>query len=198
MKIKVTLVLLAGLLLIAGCGVNKDYVAGEIAASEARTAGDIGAVRDKTDLNATELVRLQQLATALDEKADLAINKASGFENYQVIWSGEINYGFDSYEVDEVAGSILDEAGMKLEQVPHSLVEIVGHTDPTGSASYNILLGEKRASAAKRYLADQFGTSLYRMFIVSHGETKPVSLPDERNAASRNRRVTLSVWGATQ
>ena len=131
----------------------------------------------------------------MGEKADLAIDKASGFENYRIIWSGEINFAFDSYDIDDVAGSILDEAGMKLEQVPSSLIEFVGHTDLTGSANYNLLLGEKRSGAARRYLADKFGISLYRMFIVSYGEEKPVALPDERNAATKNRRVTLSIWG---
>ena len=198
MKTRLMLCLLIVALMAGGCGVNKDYVAGEIAASEARTATELGQVRDKTDLNATEITRLQGLATALDEKADLAINKASGFENYQIIWSGNISYDFDDYNINGVAASILDEAGMKLEEVPHSLIEIVGHTDQTGSAKYNILLGEKRANAAKRYLADKFGTSLYRMFIVSYGEDKPVALPDERNASSQNRRVTLTIWGSIQ
>jgi len=198
MKTGLMLGLLIVAIMAAGCGVNKDYVAGEIAASEARTTTELGQVRDKTDLNATEITRLQGLATALDEKADLAINRASGFENYQIIWSGKISFDFDNYNINDVAASILDEAGMKLEEVPHSLIEIVGHTDQTGSAKYNILLGEKRSNAAKRYLADKFGTSLYRMFIVSYGEEKPVALPDERNASSLNRRVTLSIWGSIQ
>ncbi len=185
----------AVLLLAAGCGVNKDYVAGEIAASEARTGTQISSVDGKATQNATEVARLQQLATELGEKADLAIDKASGFENYQVIWSGEINFGFDGYVVDDVAGSILDEAGMKLEQVPSSLLEIVGHTDRTGAAKYNLLLGEKRANSAKRYLADKFGISLYRMFVVSYGEEKPVAMADERDASSKNRRVALQIWG---
>jgi peptidoglycan-associated lipoprotein len=183
------------LLLAAGCGVNKEYVAEEIAASEARTGAEITAVDGKADQNAAEVARLQQLAVELGEKADLAIDKASGFENYQVIWSGEINFGFDSYDIDDVSGSILDEAGMKLEQVPSSLLEIVGHTDRTGASNYNFLLGEKRANSAKRYLADKFGISLYRMFVVSYGEEKPVAMPDEENASSKNRRVVLQVWG---
>jgi len=185
-------------MMAAGCGVNKQYVADELAASEARMAAQVQGVQDKTDANAAEVQRLQQLASQLEEKANLAINKAAGFENYQIIWSGEINFAFDSYEIDGVAASILDEAGMKMEQVPHALLELVGHTDRTGSSNYNLLLGEKRANAAKRYLSDKFGLSLYRMFINSFGEEKPVALPDERNAASRNRRVALAVWGAAQ
>lgn len=195
MKTFVVIGLSALLLMAAGCGVNKQFVADEIAASEARTAADISTVKDATNANQSEITRLQQLATELDEKADLAIDKASGFENYQVIWSGEITYGFDSYTVNDVAASILDEAGMKLEQVPSSLLEIVGHTDRTGSANYNLLLGEKRANAAKRYLTNKFGISLYRLFVNSYGEEKPVAMPDEQNASSKNRRVVLQVWG---
>jgi peptidoglycan-associated lipoprotein len=74
-------------------------------------------------------------------------------------------------------------------------LEIVGHTDRTGASNYNFLLGEKRANSAKRYLADKFGISLYRMFVVSYGEEKPVAMPDEENASSKNRRVVLQVWG---
>jgi len=185
-------------MMAAGCGVNKQYVADELAASEARMAAQVQGVQDKTEANAAEVQRLQQLASQLEQKADLAINKAAGFENYQIIWSGEINFAFDSYEIDGVAASILDEAGMKMEQVPHALLEVVGYTDRTGSSNYNLLLGEKRANAAKRYLADKFGLSLYRMFINSFGEEKPVALPDERNAASKNRRVSLAIWGSAQ
>jgi peptidoglycan-associated lipoprotein len=192
------LVILTAMLLLTGCGVNKQYVAEEIAASESRTGTELQAVRAQTDANAASVQQLQELSRQLGEKADMAINKASGFENYQIIWSGEINFAFDSYDIDGVAGSILDEAGTKLEQVPHALLEITGHTDLTGSSSYNLVLGEKRANSAKRYLSDKFGISLYRMFINSFGEEKPVALPDERNAATKNRRVALAVWGLSQ
>lgn len=198
MRTTLMIFLLTGLLMLAGCGVKQQFVLDEIAASEARSQAEIGSVKDKVDMNAEELTRLQGLATALDKKADLAINKASGFENYQIIWSGEINFSFDSYDIDDVAASILDEAGMKMEQVPGSLLEIVGHADQTGAASYNLLLGEKRANSSKRFLADKFGISLYRMFVVSYGEAKPAAISGENQSASKNRRVSLSVWGALQ
>ncbi|MBU0982893.1 MAG: OmpA family protein [candidate division Zixibacteria bacterium] len=187
---------LALLVMLSGCGVNKDYVSEQISASEARTGAQLANVKSQADANATEVAKLQALSKQLGEKADLAINKAKGFENYQVIWSGEINFGYDAASIDDVAASILNEAGEKLEQHPGALLEVVGHTDASGTAKYNLLLGEKRANAAKRYLADRFGISLYRMFTLSYGEEKPVSLPDERQAASKNRRVVLNVWGS--
>ncbi|MDX9856928.1 MAG: OmpA family protein [candidate division Zixibacteria bacterium] len=186
---------LALMLLAVGCGVNKDYVSEQIAQSEARTGSRISEVAQKADANAAEVDRLKSLAAQLEEKADMAINKASGFENYQIIWEGTIHFDFDQYAINDVAAGILDEAGAKMEAYPGSVIEIAGFTDRTGSARYNLVLGEMRAMAAKKHLAERFGISLYRMFTVSYGQDKPAAMPDERDAHSKNRRVTLTVWG---
>ena len=193
---KRTLIVIVGLALLAtGCGVNKAFVEEQINQSEARTDARLSTLKDQTDGNATEIARLQSLSRELSDKTGLASNEAKGYENYQIIWSGEIKFDFDSYEITDVAAATLDEAGQTMEQHPGSVIEIAGHTDRTGNSSYNLMLGEKRAGAAKRYLFERFGVSLYRLFIISHGEDKPVAMPDERQAASQNRRVIMKVWG---
>ena len=193
-QLQTMLILVLVAVLMSGCGASKSFVQDQIKQSESRTGAQIATLRDKTDANAAEVARLQQLATQLSQKADQAINQAKGFETYQVIWSGEIGFEFDSWEIAGAAEAILQEAGEKMEQVPGSVIEIVGHTDRTGSAKYNLMLGDKRAESAKMFLAERFGISLYRMFTASYGQTKPVAMPDEKNAASRNRRVTLKIW----
>ena len=182
-------------LMFVGCGVKKDFVMQQIEQSEARTKAELDAIGDKTDGNADEIAKLKSLAAEIDSKADMAINEAKGFETYQIIWQGEVNFDFDSYAITPTAEGILNEAGAKMEQNPSSLIEIAGYTDKTGSNQYNLMLGEKRAGSAKRYLADKFGISLYRLFIVSYGEDKQVSMDSENQSASKNRRVTLTVWG---
>ena len=194
MKLKLTLFLLLAVM-IAGCGVKSDYVAQQIAESEQRIGSRVDAVDSKATANSNDLTNLKALAAELESKTDMALNEAKGFENYQVIWEGTINFDYDSYEIDDVAAQILDEAGQKMGQYGKSLLEVVGHTDGTGSKKYNLLLGEKRSNSAKRYLADNYGISLYRMFVLSYGESKPIALPDEQHAASRNRRVHLKIWG---
>ncbi|MCK4573689.1 MAG: OmpA family protein [candidate division Zixibacteria bacterium] len=181
-------------LALVGC-TSKDFVRQEVEQAEARMKTEMAGVRDATDTNAAEITKLQSLSKQISEKADLAIDKAKGFENYQIIWQGEINFEFDAFQVTAAAEQILMEAGEKMEQNPGSIIEIAGHTDRTGAAKYNIMLGEQRAGAAKRFLADRFGLSLYRMFVISYGEQKPVAMPDEREASSKNRRVSLAVWG---
>ncbi len=185
-------------LLFIGCGTSKDYVAQQIQQSEAKQSAQISSLSDKTDANAQQIAKLQSLASDISAKADQAINKAKGFENYQIIWQGEINFDFDSYNVNPTAEQILMECGQKMEANPSSLIEIAGNTDRVGSPKYNYMLGMERADAAKRYLSSKFGISLYRMFVISYGKDKPVATPGETKSASKNRRVTLTVWGELQ
>lgn len=194
MKRTIMTILLLSLMVI-GCGVNKEYVSQQIADAEGRTNSKIKDVADKTDANASDMARFQGLAEQIDAKTDLAINKAKGWENYTVIWKGEVNFDYDQFQIDDVAQGILSEAGDKMDAFPGSVIEIVGHTDATGGASYNYRLGEKRANATKRFLSQRFGISLWRMFIISQGEDKPRALADENQAHAKNRRVMLTVWG---
>lgn len=194
MKRTIMTILLLSLMVI-GCGVNKEYVSQQIADAEGRTNSKIKDVADKTDANASDMARLQGLAEQIDAKTDLAINKAKGWENYTVIWKGEVNFDYDQFQIDDAAQGILSEAGDKMDAFPGSVIEIVGHTDATGGASYNYRLGEKRANATKRFLSQRFGISLWRMFIISQGEDKPRALADENQAHAKNRRVMLTVWG---
>ena len=190
-----TVVMMLLALIFAGCGASKSYVDQQISDSEARSDTQINALSDKTNANASELKKLQSLAVQLSEKTDLAINKATGFETYQVIWSGTVNFDFDSYALTPATEEILLEGCEKMSAFPGSVIEIAGFTDKTGSSNYNLLLGDKRAGSCKLYLADHCGVSLYRLFVASYGESKPVAMADEMSSSSKNRRVTLKVWG---
>ncbi len=183
------------LLLASGCGVKKDYVNQSIADSEAKMNDKVSALQNDVTANQDQLQKLQALSQELSKKTDMALNKAAGFENYQQIWDGVINFDFDSYDITSAAEGILMDACEKLEQNPGAVIEIGGHTDKTGSSKYNYMLGRMRAESAKRFLSERCGVSMYRMFEVSYGKDKPVAMSDEMNAASKNRRVTLKIWG---
>ncbi|HQL23226.1 MAG TPA: hypothetical protein PKY95_02290, partial [candidate division Zixibacteria bacterium] len=103
MKVLMTTVLVVGLLLATGCGVNKEYVQQQIAESESRTGAQVGQLQAGVDANEQQIQQLQALGQQLSEKTDLALNKASGFENYQVLWDNIVNFDFDQYELTELA-----------------------------------------------------------------------------------------------
>ncbi len=188
------IVAVAVIAMLIGCGASKQFVNDEVTNSEKRIAAKLDEIAGKTDNNSQELTKLQNLSMELSKKTDMAINKASGFEDYQVIWEGNVTFGFDRSELDEVAQDILATAAGKMAENKQSIVEITGHTDATGPANYNYILGERRANASRRFLAEKFNIPLYRMFILSYGKDKPVSESDTRGGNAKNRRVSLRVW----
>jgi peptidoglycan-associated lipoprotein len=195
MRLKLFMVLtIIASLMIAGCA-SKGYVDQKISEMQAQMDSEMNSVKAQSALNGDEIKRLKTLTTELSGKTEKALNMAKGFENYQIIWEGVVNFDFDSYEMTQLSKDNLEELGVKMSDFPRSLLEMAGHTDQMGSKTYNIELGRKRAQSVQRYLVDQFGVPLYRMYTVSHGESRPVAMPDENNAHSKNRRVVLKLWG---
>jgi outer membrane protein OmpA-like peptidoglycan-associated protein len=180
--------------LISGCA-SKGYVDEQMASMQAQHEAEMSTLKSQSGLNADEIKKLQELTSDLSGKTELALKQSKGFENYQVIAEAVINFDYDSYDLTQVAQDNLEAIGQKMIDYPRSLLEMAGHTDKTGTAKYNMMLGMKRAEATKKYLVDQFGVALYRMFTVTHGETKPIAMPDEKDANSKNRRVVLKLWG---
>ncbi|MCK4655501.1 MAG: OmpA family protein [candidate division Zixibacteria bacterium] len=180
--------------MLAGCGASKDYVAQQIEESGKRTSAQLAELQSRSDTNAEEIARLRVMTEELDLKADMALNEAEGFEDYKIIWTGEIYFAFNSRDLTPASEEILSECGSIMESNPTSLLEIAGHTDHTGPADYNLKLGQQRADEAKRFLTDKSGIPLYRLFTVSYGEELLASLPDDLKANSKERRVALTVW----
>lgn len=67
-------------------------------------------------------------------------------------------------------------------------VLIEGHCDERGTQAYNLVLGEKRARSAKRYLED-LGTAGSQLQIISYGENRPVCKEQTESCYQRNRRA---------
>ena len=72
-------------------------------------------------------------------------------------------------------------------------VEIEGHTDNMGDATYNEALGQQRGEAVKRYLYEKHQVPLHKINVISYGETKPVAPNKTRAERAQNRRVVVRV-----
>ncbi len=69
---------------------------------------------------------------------------------------------------------------------------VVGHTDASGSASYNKALSDRRAAAVRRYLIDS-GIDANRLRAVGKGESDLLNSGDPN--AAENRRVEIQATG---
>lgn len=105
----------------------------------------------------------------------------------------QINFAFDSAQLDESARRILLQQANWIKQFPEARFRVYGHTDAVGSQSYNYNLGLRRANAAVNFLVQQ-GISRARLeALVSFGKTKPLVATPNRDR--RNRRTVTEVSG---
>jgi peptidoglycan-associated lipoprotein len=71
-------------------------------------------------------------------------------------------------------------------------ITVEGHCDERGTREYNFALGERRANAAKQYLAAQ-GVPAARLKTVSFGKENPDPPGSDEGAWSRNRRAVTAL-----
>lgn len=104
-----------------------------------------------------------------------------------------VYFELDSSTLDETDRATLQRQAQWLQQYPRTRVTIEGHCDERGTREYNIALGERRATAARNYLAS-LGVDALRMQVVSYGKERPVALgSDEASWAQNRRAATITI-----
>ena len=110
------------------------------------------------------------------------------------ISSDRIFFGFDQYNVDAEDQATLQSQAQWLARNPAVRVTLEGHADERGTRDYNIALGERRANAAKNYLAT-LGVDPNRIQVMSYGKERPAALGSNEEAWAQNRRAVTVVIG---
>jgi OOP family OmpA-OmpF porin len=76
-------------------------------------------------------------------------------------------------------------------------VQIVGHTDSTGSADYNQTLSVERATTVKDFLVKN-GVDPSKITIVGMGDRNPIADNATKEGRAKNRRVDVMIKGMVQ
>ncbi|HEY3488358.1 MAG TPA: OmpA family protein [Gammaproteobacteria bacterium] len=87
---------------------------------------------------------------------------------------------------------VLDSVADVLKEYKSTMIEVAGHTDSTGTDSYNQLLSQSRAQAVSDELV-KFGVQAVRIDTVGYGETRPIASNDNESGRQQNRRVELTL-----
>lgn len=110
----------------------------------------------------------------------------------RVAGSDKVLFELDSYGLDEGDKETLRRQAGWLAQYPNTSARIEGHCDERGTRDYNLALGERRANAAKNYLA-ALGVSPGRMSVVSFGKERPEAAGSDEQSYALNRRAVTVV-----
>jgi OOP family OmpA-OmpF porin len=103
-----------------------------------------------------------------------------------------VNFQTNSAELTGDSKPILDNVAKGLREHPRLTVEVQGHTDSTGSATYNLALSEKRAESVRAYLVSQ-GVSASQLSAKGYGLTQPIETNKTAAGRKANRRVVMHV-----
>jgi peptidoglycan-associated lipoprotein len=105
-----------------------------------------------------------------------------------VVMFKDVNFDFDKYNIRAEDGAILKGDSNWFKANPGKKVKIEGHCDERGTVEYNLVLGQKRADATKKYLQD-LGVDGKTMETVSYGKERPVDPGHNEAAWAKNRRA---------
>jgi peptidoglycan-associated lipoprotein len=187
-----TIAAAVSLMLITGCGGSGENVVQEEAAKKAQQeqqAADAKAAKAKaqpteqpvTKANGDEVTKAQATAQAVSDAAKAKLSDLT-----------RINFDYDKAQITPAAADILKQDAIIIKGVPGVKITIEGHCDERGTTEYNLALGERRANAVKRFLADT-GVEPSRLSTVSKGEEEPIDMGNTEEAWAKNRRAEFKV-----
>ncbi len=108
-----------------------------------------------------------------------------------------ITFPVDSFAIQPQFQQTLNEVARTLSSFNQTYVDVLGHTDSTGSDAYNQTLSVNRAQAVANYLTSR-GVASARLGVRGYGESAPIASNDSEMGRAQNRRVEIKVVPVTQ
>jgi outer membrane protein OmpA-like peptidoglycan-associated protein len=105
---------------------------------------------------------------------------------------GNVTFQTNSADLNPQFFGVLDSVALVLKEFDKTVIQVVGHTDSTGSAEYNQTLSERRASTVATYINTR-GIDAQRILAFGRGLTQPIADNATAEGRAMNRRVELTL-----
>lgn len=99
----------------------------------------------------------------------------------------DVFFGYDQWALSDAGMEALNHDAQWLKDHPGAVMKVEGHADERGTADYNLVLGDKRAKAARSYLIES-GVGPKQLAIVSYGKARPFCMESSESCYQQNRR----------
>ena len=100
----------------------------------------------------------------------------------------DVFFDFDRFTIRSDARASLETDAVVLKTQSDRKIMIEGHCDERGTGAYNLVLGERRAQAVRKYLQD-LGVPASQIKIVSYGKERPFCTEHSEDCWQSNRRA---------
>lgn len=108
----------------------------------------------------------------------------------------EVTFAVNSANLDPNFRSTLDKVASTLTEYNKTYVDVMGHTNSTGSDAYNQTLSEQRANSVASYLTSK-GVIQARLAAKGYGESQPRASNTTEDGRASNRRVEIRLVPVT-
>lgn len=171
------------------CGLVGAIENGQHARNAAAGCGAIGAgVGAYMDVQEAELrQQLQGTGVQVQRTGD----------RLDLIMPGNITFNTNEYTLRSEFQPVLNSVAQVLYKYKDTRLQVLGHTDSTGSADYNYSLSNRRATSVANYLASQ-GLDQNRILSQGMGPDQPIASNATESGRAQNRRVELQIVAAPQ
>lgn len=142
-----------------------------------------GAIGQQLDIQAGEL------RAGFDDGRISVVNTGTSLV---VTMPEAILFATDSAELTASIRKNLRVLAQHLNKYPSSNVQVIGHTDNQGAASYNLNLSRQRAAAVTQVLMNQ-GVAPQRVTSIGRGEDQPIASNLTPEGRAQNRRVEIII-----
>ncbi|RDL43790.1 hypothetical protein DN730_13670 [Marinomonas piezotolerans] len=120
-----------------------------------------------------------------------------GEDQLTLVMENGIGFSTDAYTLEASIYQTLNGVARVLVEYPNTVLMITGHTDSTGSASYNQTLSLKRAESVRSYLVGQ-NVARDRLSTMGVGEEEPACDNSTSQGRTCNRRVEIDIYPKSQ
>jgi peptidoglycan-associated lipoprotein len=101
-------------------------------------------------------------------------------------------FDYDKSDIKAEGRQVLQRQADWLKKYPNVTVTVEGHCDERGTREYNLALGERRATAAKKMLV-ALGVPAARISTISYGKERPAVVGSNEAAWAQNRRAVTVI-----
>lgn len=165
-----------------------------------KTEAGISQAQNTADQGVQAAKQADEHAMAASQKADSGIsaaNDAKGMfdklQNFRAAQHATVTFATNKSNLTQEEQQKLDEIAQTVGSTKLYMIQVVGHTDSTGSAGYNLALSQRRADTVVRYLTQKHNIPVVVVHNVGYGEDVPVASNKTREGRAGNRRVEVTI-----
>jgi outer membrane protein OmpA-like peptidoglycan-associated protein len=207
--------MLLSVFFLSGCVATQDWVqtwvneqlfpinkrVSDTEAGLTKVDGKVANVDARVDTMAKQIAVLENRLNDTNAKADRALESLQRLkpERKMVLNFADgarfaINSAQFSAQAKKDIDSFLSDAKGSADDTGNLVWVVAGHTDSSGSASYNYDLSKRRAESIANYLMAEGKVDPTRVMVVGYGERSPVGDNSTEAGRAKNRRVEILVY----